>query len=127
MSFEKALASSKLLRISSVDKLPGGTNSNFTVQLGNTSYVQSVRGVVLKSVSFKHVFPNVYDNGVPDGGNTVFTFSYNGSPLSVSVPVAWYTAAQYAVALQTAINANLSVLNPVTVTLVNTTPTPSQS
>lgn len=117
MSIGRALASGKLLRISSEDKVPGGTNANFLVQLGNTSYVQAVRGVVLKSVSFKHVFPNVFDNGVPGGGNTTFSFLYNGVPLTAVVPAAWYTATQYAAALQAAINANLSVLNPVTVTL----------
>lgn len=119
MSFDRALASGKLLRVSSEDKVPGGTNSDFIVQLGNTSYVQAVRGVELISVSFKHVFPNVFDSGGASGtGNSIFTFNYNGVLLTAAVPAAWYTAAQYATALTSAINANLAVLNPVTVTLV---------
>src|SRR6185295_2445542 len=118
MSFDKALASGKLLRISSEDKQPGNTNADFSVILGNTSYVQAVRGVILVSVSFKHVFPNVFDSGGASGtGNSVFTFGYNGMTLTVAIPAAWYTASQYAAALQAAINANLSVLNPVTVVL----------
>lgn len=118
MSFERALISGKLLRISSEDKVPGGTNADFLVQLGNTSYVQAVRGVELVSVSFKHVFPNVFDGGVAGAGNTSYMFNYNGLPLVAVVPAAWYTAAQYATALQASINALLAVLNPITVTLV---------
>jgi hypothetical protein len=64
------------------------------------------------------VFPNVFDNGVAGGGNSTFTFTYNGAgPFSVTVPPAWYTAAQYATALQAALNASIDVLNPVVVTL----------
>ena len=119
MSFDKALASGKLLRISSEDKQPGDTNSDFSVVLGNTSYVQAVRGVILVSVSFKHVFPNVFDNGGASGtGNSVFTFGYNGMTLTATIPAAWYTASQYAAALQVAINALGPVVNPITVTIV---------
>lgn len=76
----------KLLRISSQDKSPEQTNSNFSVILNNASFVQSVRGIIPKTISFKHVFPNIF------GGNSTFSFVWNGTPSSVSIPEAWYDA-----------------------------------
>jgi len=119
MAVELSLSRGRLLRISSEDKQPGETNSDFTVRLGNTSYVQNVRGVALKHLSFKHVFPNVfYGEGKQAGdGNSTFSFTYNGAPLSVVIEEGWYTAVDYRAELELKINALVAVLNPITVTL----------
>jgi hypothetical protein len=108
------IARGKLLRISSEDKSAGQNNADFTVRLGNTSYVQNVRGVVLKSVSFKHVFPNVFD-GNP--GNTSFSFVYDGVTETVVIPEGWYSAEDYMAVLETAINALPAVTSVITITL----------
>jgi hypothetical protein len=115
---EALVAHGKLLRISSEDKGAGQNNANFEVQLGNASFIQNVHGVVLKSMSFKHVFPNVFEvNGVAGSGNSGFTFSYNGAPLTANIPEAWYTAEDYRTQLELSINALPAVLNPITVAL----------
>jgi hypothetical protein len=113
------LSRGKLLRISSEDRQQGETNGDFTVNLGNSSFVQNVIGVVLKSVSVKHVFPNVF------AGNNSFVFNYNGIPLTAIVPTGWYSATQYAAELQIQINALPAVTNLITVTLVDTPATTS--
>ena len=97
----------KLLRISSEDGEEKSTNANFTVILNNAPFIQDVRGMVIKSVSFKHVFPNIFD------GNNVFTFIYNGGQQSVAIQPAWYDVDTFPLALQTAINTVTA--NPVTV------------
>lgn len=74
----------KLLRVSSEDRSSGQTNANFTVSLNNSPFVQNCRGAVLKSVSFKNIFPNIFL------GNNVFSFEYGGTPTSVTVPVGQY-------------------------------------
>ena len=111
MAFELVVSRGKLLRISSEDKREGESNGNFTVILGNASYVQNCRGVVLKHLSFKYVFPNVFD------GNATFTFTYNGAPLSVVVPEGWYTAEDYVLVLEQLVNALPAVVNPIDITL----------
>jgi hypothetical protein len=100
----------KLLRISSYDKI-AGSNSDFKVTLNNASFVQNVRGVVLKSVSFKHVFPNIYE------GNNTFLFGYNSELLSITLDPAWYDGTSFQEALEVKINALPEVVNQVTVTL----------
>ena len=108
-----ATARGKLLRISSEDKQRGQTNTDFSVVLNNASFVQNVRGVVAKSVSFKHVFPNVFE------GNRQFLFKYNGvnEYVDVEIPIAWYNVDNLREALETAINADPAIQNPITVTL----------
>jgi len=113
------LSRGKLLRISSEDRSVGETNGDFHVSLGNSSFVQNVIGIVLKSVSVKHVFPNVFS------GNNSFVFLYNGAPQTAIVPTGWYSAAQYAAELQIQINALPAVLNNITVALVDTPATTS--
>lgn len=74
----------KLLRISSEDKQTGQTNANFSVNLGNSAYVQSVKSCAVKSVSFKHVFPNIFD------GNNTLKVQYNSVDYEFTIPVGWY-------------------------------------
>ena len=106
------IARGKLLRISSEDKQVGESNSNFSIILNNSPYVQNVGGVVVKSVSFKHVFPNIFE------GNRYFTFDYNaGTIITVDLESAWYDGTTLAVALALAINADPAVLNLITVSL----------
>jgi hypothetical protein len=107
------LSRGKLLRISSEDRQQGETNGDFTVNLGNSSFIQNVIGIVLKSVSVKHTFGNVFS------GNNSFVFNYNGAALTATVPTGWYSATQYAAELQIQINALPAVLNNITVTLVD--------
>jgi hypothetical protein len=108
-----AISRGKLLRVSSEDKRSGQTNSDFTVLLNNTSFIQNVRGVLVKSLSFKNIFPNIYE------GNNKFTFEYEtggvGQILTVEIPVAWYDSTSFTSTLETAINALPEVLNPITV------------
>jgi hypothetical protein len=111
----------KLLRISSEDRSAEQTNGNFSVNLGNSSYVQNVLGIVLKSASIKHVFPNVFD------GNQDFLFNYNGAPLTATVPAGWYSALEYASELEVQINALVPVVNAITVTLVDTPATSTKN
>ena len=108
----------KLLRISSEDKKEGQNNANYSVSLGNTSYVQNVRGIILKNLSFKQVFPNVFTvNDIAGSGNSSFTFNYNGVYETVIFDEGWYTAADYRAQLELLINALPAILNPITVTL----------
>jgi hypothetical protein len=111
----------KLLRVSSEDKGIGESNGSFSVNLGNSSYVQNVIGVVLKSASIKHVFPNVFV------GNQDFVFNYNGAPLTATVSTGWYSALEYAAELEIQINALVPVVNAITVTLVDTPATSTKN
>lgn len=103
----------KLLRISSEDRQPGQSNSDFTVVYNNSSYVQDVIGVVVKSVSFTNVFDNIFTDNVNDPlnpltkGNNVFSFRINSLPTIINAEVApaFYNANQLAAALTGAINA----------------------
>ena len=109
---QRQLQHDKLLRISSEDRQPGQSNTNFTVVLNNSSYVQDVRSVVVKSVSFANVFDNIFsDGGDPTlettKANNVFSFRVDGLPAIIDVPIAtaFYNADQLAAALTDAINA----------------------
>lgn len=84
MSREHRAHLGKLLRISSEDRLSGQTNSNFSVGLNNSPFVQQVQATVLKSVSFKNVFPNIFS------GNSIWSYEYGGTPSSILLPTAWY-------------------------------------
>ena len=95
-----SVARGKLLRISSEDRQASETNANFSVILNNVSFIQNVRGLVIKTASFKHIFPNLFD------GNRTLTFSYNGADLSVEVPVGWYDANSLMAALNAALLAS---------------------
>jgi hypothetical protein len=99
----------KLLRISSQDRQIGQENAEFSVILNNSPYVQNTTGLVVKSVSFKHVFPNIYE------GNSEFLFTYNGTPETCVIPVGWYDITTLAAALELAINALPAVINVITV------------
>lgn len=88
----------KTLRISSEDKQQGQTNGNFSVQLGNTAFLQSVKTVIVKSISFKHVFNNLFD------GNRTLTITYAGIEYDVQIESAWYDVETLASTLTTAIN-----------------------
>jgi len=85
----------KLLRISSADRDVGQSNSSFSVSLGNAGFVQNVKAVVVKSVSFKHVFPNIF------AGNQTFRFRYDLTDYEIKVPVAWWNATSLATYLNT--------------------------
>ena len=89
----------RTLRISSEDKQFGQTNGNFSVQLGNTAFLQSVKTVVVKSISFKHVFNNIFS------GNKTIDLVYNSVDYSIDIPEAWYDADSLSATLTTAINA----------------------
>lgn len=104
----------KLLRISSEDK-NSGTNGSFTLSLGNSAFVQNVKGIAVKSASFKHVFPNIFigSDGV---GNTVFPYIYDAVADKVAVEPGWWDAASLAAELTRLIN--LQIPGVVTVSLV---------
>jgi hypothetical protein len=104
----------KQLRISSEDKQIGQTNANFTVNLGNSAFVQDVKAVVVKSISFKHVFPNIFE------GNQTFKFNYNLVDYEVKVPEGWYDASSLATVLTDLITAAIPGI--VTVDLVVSPP-----
>jgi len=92
----------KLLRVSSEDKDVGQSNSNFSVSLGNAGFVQSVKACVVKSVSFRHIFPNIYQD------NQTFKFRYDGVDRTILVPVGWWDASS----LATYLNTEMSTLVP---------------
>lgn len=111
MNNRRQLQHDKILRISSEDKQPGQTNTNFTVILNNSSYVQDVRSVVVKSVSFTNVFDNIFSDGgdpaiATTKANNVFSFRIDGAPaiLDATVPPGFYNAAELATALEIAIS-----------------------
>lgn len=89
----------KILRISSADKDVGQTNSNFTVSLGNSAFIQNVKAVVVKTINFKHVFPNIF------AGNQTFKFRYDSTDYEIKVPVAWWDASSLATYLNTEMSA----------------------
>lgn len=101
----------KLLRISSQDGGAADTNAKFNITLNNAPFIQSCRGVVINSVSFKHVFPNIFS------GNNTFRFIYDGNPLECVLPPAWYTLDDFPATLGVAISAAAGD----TVTVVSTT------
>jgi len=109
------LQRSKLLRISSEDKRSDEANDNFTINLNNSSFVQNTSGVVIKSVSFRHNFPNIFDVGT--ASNNTLSFLYNTVQEEVTIPVGWYSAIELAAVLTTAINALPAVTNAFTVSL----------
>lgn len=111
----------KLLRISSEDKQAGESNSDFSVVFNNSAYAQNVRGVVVKSISFTNVFPNLFsDGGDPADpttkANNTFTYRLNGLPAleSVTIPTGFYNATQLAAALEAALNLAIA---PVVITI----------
>jgi len=89
----------KLLRVSSADKDVGQTNSNFSVSLGNSAFIQNVKAICVKSVNFKHVFPNVFE------GNQTFKFRYDFVDYEIKVPIAWWDATSLATYLDTEMSA----------------------
>lgn len=89
----------KLLRVSSADKDVGQVNSNFSVSLGNSAFIQNVKAICVKSVNFKHVFPNIF------AGNQTFKFRYDGVDYEIKVPIAWWDASTLATYLNTEMNA----------------------
>jgi len=109
------LARSKLLRISSEDRGSTQTNDNFSINLNNSSFVQNTSGVVVKSVSFRHNFPNLFSTTASH--NNVFTMTFNTVDIDVTVPVGWYNSTELIGVLATAINAHASVTNAFTVSL----------
>ena len=115
---------SKLLRISSEDRGENETNDDFSINLNNSSFVQNTSGIVVKSVSFRHNFPNLFNVG--DSFNTRFTLTYNTQIIDVDVPAGWYTATELAGVLTTACNAHASITNAFTVAL-QVTPVPTLS
>jgi hypothetical protein len=110
-----ATARGKLLRISSEGKRAGETNGDVSVILNNASFIQNVRGVVVKSVSLKHVFPNIFS------GNQTISYTYDGNPSSFSIASAWYTAAELVAALNVGFAADAVVTGSVVVSLASVT------
>jgi len=102
----------KLLRISSEDKSPGQTNANFTVTLNNSPFVQKVKATILKSVSFKNVFPNVYL------ANSKFSFEYGGTPSSITVPIGWYNLTDFIASVNALLVANPVITGSVVLSAV---------
>ena len=112
MDFEKTLAQGTLLRISSDDKQPGQTNSDFSVILNNASNVQRVKGIAIQTISFKHAFSNIFLLG--DGTtNAIFRFMWGGVLTTATVAAGWYTADELAAELTTQI-----ALLPIALTVV---------
>jgi len=110
----------KLLRISSADRVPGQLNSNFSLSLNNASFVQKVKACVLKSVSFKHVFPNIFQ------GNNVWRYEYLGTPYEITIPVGWWNATTFASKATELFNANGTPIS-VTVETIPAGSSPAQN
>ncbi len=115
------METNKLLRISSEDRQPGETNSDFTVVFNNSAYAQNVRGIIVKSVSFTNVFDNLFSDGgdpalLTTKANNTYTYRLNGLPVnqSVTIPTGFYNATQLATALETALNVAIA---PATITI----------
>jgi hypothetical protein len=102
------------MRISSEDK-NSGTNGSFTLSLGNSAFVQNVKGIAVKSVSFKHIFPNIFIGS--DGiGNSIFPYVYDSVAYTAAVEPGWWDAVSLAAELTRLIN--LQIPGTVTVSLV---------
>lgn len=106
--FNDKLCQGRLMRISSEDRNPGETNDRFKINFNNSAYCQNIRAVVVKSISFKHNFPNLFKVG-PDVGipaqNTLFRMVWNGVEVEAEVPAGWYGATELATTLTNVINA----------------------
>jgi hypothetical protein len=113
-----SVARGKLLRISSEDRQVGETNSQFSVILNNVSFIQNVRGLVIKSASFKHTFPNIYV------GNSTLSYSYNAIETSVTISVGWYDEIALMAALNAAFVLDPTVTGSIIMTYVDN-PTPA--
>jgi hypothetical protein len=111
--FNDKLAQGRLMRISSEDRNPGETNDRFKINFNNAAYCQNLKAVIVKSVSFKHNFPNLFKVGQNDGGipaqNTLYKMIYNGLEIEVEIPAGWYTASELASTLTNVINADPAV------------------
>lgn len=89
----------KLLHISSKDKQQG-TNEDFSLNLSNHYWLQSVKGVIVKQITVTNVFYNV------DSTNYSFTYEIAGVPSTVTVAAGQYTITQLLSALDTAMVAD---------------------
>ena len=106
-NFHDMVAKGKLLRISSQDKQAGQSNSDFYVNFNNSSYAQrKIKALVVKTISFKHVFPNLFKTSVaPFAQNTLFKMKWNGADVEAEVPQGWYSASELADTLTNIMNA----------------------
>jgi hypothetical protein len=106
---------SKLLRISSHDKINGSdSNTDFTVSLQNSDIAKDIVGISLVSLSFTNAAYNV------DTSNNTFKFRVAsvGTDATVSVPIGQYTTLQLMTQLQTELNSyHLTNLTSETVTI----------
>lgn len=76
---------SKLIRVSSLDRLPGGTNENFTVNFQNVNNLSRVLSIVLKHASFPNSVYNVNTT------NNVYTYEDGGVVQTLVVPPGFYS------------------------------------
>jgi len=104
---EEGYTHSKLLTVSGADGQAGGTRTNFKINLGTN--VQKVSRVSIASVTFPNNAYNVNDTG--GGANNTFGFvDVNlGEFVEFEVDPGFYTTTTLMSAVQTAINAWLSV------------------
>ena len=109
------VARAKLLRLSSEDKQGGESNASFSVILNNASFVQNVHGIIPKSVTFKHTFPNLYD------GNNTIVYTYDGTQSSFTITPAWYDVSELITALNAGFAADIVVTGSVIVSLDSVT------
>lgn len=95
----------KLIAITSSDKIPelSTSNSDFTVQLKDSTQTQAVESIAVKSVTV----PNVFYNVRSDNNTIIFEDSALGD-LSVTVTPGQYDIKTLITATQTAINAAAS-------------------
>lgn len=105
--FEKVnLKRSRFILLNSKDK-SNGTPSNFIINLPQGEGVYNAREIMLKSVSFPHLFPNITSN------NNVLDFKHNASDYSVTLPAGQYTVTK----LMTDLGALMTTAVGVTITL----------
>ncbi len=108
--FNVRLAAGKLMRISSEDRQFGESNDDFSLNYNGSAFCQNVRAVVVKSISFKHNFPNLFkvEGSVPSQ-NTLYSMVWNGVQVSFEIPAGWYSATELATTLTNVANAQPGV------------------
>lgn len=85
----------KLLHLHSLHKDQSSeSNSDFRVNFTNYDFMQHVKSVVVKQISFPHIFYNI------DESNRTFTYKIASVPTSVQIPIGQYTVAELITALQ---------------------------
>lgn len=112
---------SKLIRISSTDRLPGGTPENFIVNFQNVNNMSRVLSVILKHASFPNSVYNITTK------NNIFTYEENGVAQTLVTPTGFYSISQLLAYLATNISSITFSQDPTTykILITNTASAPS--